>query len=57
MKKTKEKKREKRKKSGYIKSTVACGPLLGNDREISNYTTANTRQRLVNSNRRTLFST
>jgi hypothetical protein len=31
-------------------------PLLGNDREISNYTTAVTRQRLVNSNRGTVFS-
>jgi hypothetical protein len=31
-------------------------PLLGNDREISNYTTAVTRQRPVNSNRGTVFS-
>jgi hypothetical protein len=31
-------------------------PLLGNDREISNYTTAVTRQRPVNSNRGMMFS-
>jgi hypothetical protein len=31
-------------------------PLLGNDREIGNYTTAVTRQLPVNSNRGTLFS-
>jgi hypothetical protein len=31
-------------------------PLLGNDREISNYTTAVTRQRPVNSYRRIVFS-
>jgi hypothetical protein len=31
-------------------------PLLGNDREINDYTTAVTRQQPVNSNRRTVFS-
>jgi hypothetical protein len=31
-------------------------PLLGNDREISNYTTAVTRQQPVSSNRGTMFS-
>jgi hypothetical protein len=30
-------------------------PLLGNDQEISNYTTAVTRQRSVNSNRGKIF--
>jgi hypothetical protein len=36
----------------YENHIVACS----NDREISNYTTAVTRQRLVNSNRGTMFS-
>jgi hypothetical protein len=31
-------------------------PLLGNDHEISRYATAITRNRLVNSNRKTVFS-
>jgi hypothetical protein len=48
--------REKRNKLGWNKNTVACKPLLGNDREISNYTTAITMQRLVNSNRGIVFS-
>jgi hypothetical protein len=42
--------------TSYIRSISSkilwdADPLLGNDREISNYTTAVTRQRLVNSNR------
>jgi hypothetical protein len=35
---------------------VACRPLLGNDRDINNYTTAVTTQKPVNSNKRNVFS-
>jgi hypothetical protein len=41
---------------GDKKISWYVNPLLGNDREISNYTTAVTRQRPVNSNRRKMFS-
>jgi hypothetical protein len=40
----------------YTFDIVALNPLLGNDSEISNYTTAVTRERLANSNRETVFS-